>query len=91
MQNKFEFQLIEGLFLPEEAGKVVLTLINDKIKYHALENFSDKIRFDSDNNHSKERIKDLNQASDSLKELIEFAKQNNRQLRINSRIEIVLE
>ena len=39
MENKLTIKLIEGNFLPNEAGKVLFSLINSKIDYHNLEHF----------------------------------------------------
>jgi hypothetical protein len=44
--NKF-FKLIEGV-LPQKKGNVLTTLINSKIDYHNLEDFSSHIRFNND-------------------------------------------
>jgi uncharacterized protein YueI len=91
MENTFEFQLIDGEFKASDAARVVLPLINDKINFHVLERFSDKIRNDKENEHAKKRIEALNLASDNLKEFIQIAMQNDLKVTIKSKVEIILE
>lgn len=85
---KSNFKLINGVFNPSEAQKVVLDLINTKIKYHSLDSFSNHIRFNTDISSSKSRIEELNEMAESIKKLIEIAEQNNVQLQVNSEISI---
>ena len=90
MEKEYQFKLIEGQFAPSEAGKVLFSLINSKINYHNLEIFSDQIRFDEENLHSKIRIKTLTDACGIIKDLIEEASLKEMELRIESVIKIVL-
>jgi hypothetical protein len=46
MQNKSEHKLIDGIFEPDEAKNMLNSLINNKINFHNLEDFSNSIRFD---------------------------------------------
>ena len=90
MEKEYQFKLIEGHFAPSEAGKVLFSLINSKINYHNLEIFSNQIRFDNENPHSKIRIKTLSAASDYIKDLINEASLKNMELKIEGVIQIVL-
>ena len=90
IEKEYQFKLIEGQFTPAEAGKVLFSLINSKINYHNLEGFSNQIRFDKENPHSKIRIKTLSDASECIKELIKEASFQNMELKIESVIQIVL-
>ncbi len=88
MENHYDFKLIDGVFAPSEAEKVLISLINNKINYHHLEDFSNHIRFNNDLSHSKKRVLELNQAKDGIKKVLELAKENGYNLSVNSTIEI---
>lgn len=82
------YQLIDNTFSPAEAEKVLIKLINSKINYHNLEDFSNHIRFNNDPIHSKKRIQELNETKEKIKELIAIAEQKGVNLIVNSTIEI---
>jgi hypothetical protein len=90
MEKEYQFKLVEGQFAPSEAGKVLFSLINSKINYHNLEIFSNQIRFDEENPHSKIRIKTLSDASEYIKELIKEGSVQDMELKIDGVIQIVL-
>lgn len=90
MEKEYQFKLVEGQFAPSEAGKVLFSLINSKINYHNLEIFSNQIRFDEENPHSKIRIKTLSDASKYIKELIKEGSLQDMELKIDGVIQIVL-
>lgn len=90
MEKEYQFKLIEGQFAPLEAGKVLFSLINNKINYHNLEKFSNQIRFDEENPHSKIRLENLSAASNYIKDLINEASQKNMELKIEGVVQIVL-
>ena len=88
MKENFNYKLIDGVFSPLEAQKVLMDLINTKINYHGLDSFSNHIRFNTEISSSKYRIEELKKTAESIKELIELAEQNNIQLKVNSMISI---
>jgi hypothetical protein len=90
MEKEYQFKLVEGQFTPSEAGKVLFSLINNKINYHNLEKFSNQIRFDEENPHSKIRLETLSAASNYIKDLINEASLKNMELKIEGVIQIVL-
>lgn len=73
MEKEYQFNLIEGQFSPLEAGKVLFALINSKVNFHNLEIFSDQIRFEEENLHSKNRVQSLLEVSKYVKGLIKEA------------------
>ncbi|MBB1192574.1 hypothetical protein DNC80_02690 [Flavobacterium sp. SOK18b] len=91
MKKEYQFKLVEGQFEPTEAGKVLFSLINSKINYHNLEQFSNEIRFDQDHLHSKRRKETLQEASDYIKELIKEADAKNMELCVNGVIQIEMQ
>ena len=90
MENGYQFKLIEGQFSPSEARKVLLALINSKINFHNLEIFSNQIRFDEENSHSKIRIDCLLEASEYIRDLIDDASLKGMDFNIESVIQIEL-
>lgn len=66
MENSYEFKLVQGSFKPEEAGRVLLSLLQNKISYHNMEALSTQIRFGGDVSRSEKRIKELEEISESL-------------------------
>jgi hypothetical protein len=90
MEKEYQFKLVEGQFAPSEAGKVLFSLINSKINYHNLEIFSNQIRFDEENPHSKIRIKTLSDASEYIKELIKEGSLQDMELKIDGVIKIAV-
>lgn len=89
MENK-NIKLIDGTFDPNEAKKIISGVLNSKINYHNLDAFSNQIRFDSDNLKTTTRIQELQNSNSEVLELVEFAKNNNLKLKIESQIFITL-
>ena len=55
-----DFKLVDGVYNLQEVKEIVLTLLDDKIKFHQLKDFSDSERLGkTDDSHSKKRLKDL--------------------------------
>jgi hypothetical protein len=73
MENQQIFKINRG-FTSEEAGNVLTTLINSKIDYHNLEDFSSHIRF---NNAFliKKRLLELNETKEEIKKLLKVAEE----------------
>lgn len=88
--NKYQYKLIEGDFSTEEAKKVLLSLINNKIDYHNLNAFSDFIRNNESLDKSKNRILELTKTREAISLLISEAKKSGLKLNIKSYITIEL-
>jgi hypothetical protein len=88
MQETHQYQLIEGTFDPREAGKLLFTLIGDKISYHSKERFSIKEKYNGDVSHSEKRLEELKSISTALRTLIDNAITEKKLLHINSVVEI---
>jgi hypothetical protein len=91
MKNQQVFKLIDGVFTSKEAGSVLTTLINSKIDYHNLEDFSSQIRFNKDVSNSKNRLQELNETKEEIKKLLGAAEVKGLNLVIKSTIEISFE
>lgn len=81
---------IEGHFSPAEAADVLLSLLNDKIKFHTVKALN--LREDEKRSEcaSAERIKRLREAKKRVEELVVLAHRNGMELKIDSNIEINL-
>ncbi len=91
MKLKEPIKLIEGKFSPEDAKEVLLELINHKINFHSLKNFSSEERFGKSIEGSKKRIEYLKKAKEKVVEIIDKAKHDNCNLRLESCINISFE
>lgn len=83
-----EFKLIEGQFSPDEAKNILMSLFNNKIDYHQLESFSNQIRLGNDISFSQNRINDLIQSVENIKEMVEEATAKGKRLKIDGIINI---
>ena len=84
--EKKEFKLIDNTFTPEEANAVLTTLINSKIAYHNLDDFSNFVRVDRNIEHSKKRISELIETKNAMKTFIDAANESGHNLVIKSNI-----
>ena len=91
MKLKEPIKLIEGKFSPEEAKEVLLELINHKINFHSLKNFSSEERYGKSIKGSNKRIEYLKEAKEKIGEIIVKAKNTNSKLRLESFINISFE
>jgi hypothetical protein len=89
-RKDYQFQLVEGQYTPVEAKKILLGLINSKINFHQLENFSNEIRFSENTDHSKSRIELLTTASENITDLINYSIPNDMEFKIEGTIQISL-
>lgn len=84
-------KFIEGKFSPAEAKEILNGLINHKIHFHSLKNFSSEERFGVPLEGSQKRIKDLQASKEAIILIIEQAVDNNTNLKIESSINITFE
>lgn len=89
-EKDYQFKLVEGQYTPLEAKKILLGLINSKINFHQLENFSNEIRFSENTVHSKIRIELLTDASENITDLLDYSLLNDMHFKIDGTIQISL-
>lgn len=82
------YLLIEGLFSPSEAADVLLSLLNDKIKFHSVQLLNLQHPDCQDSLNSKNRIVQLKKAKEEITTLIVQAKNEGQILQVHSTIEI---
>ncbi|MEM9143166.1 MAG: hypothetical protein AAGA86_09270 [Bacteroidota bacterium] len=83
-------KLVEGSFSPAEAADVLLSLINDKIKFHTVQALNLKQGYQEDTSHSEQRIKELKEAKEMVKTLVVKAQKEGLAIEIHSPIQIRL-
>jgi hypothetical protein len=89
MENKpLIIELIDTEFSPEDAGKILLSLINHKIQYHQIEVFSTEERFGEPSQHSLKRLESLKSSSEEISKYIKTSIQENKKIKIHSQINI---
>ncbi len=91
MKAKQPIKFIEGKFSPEEAKEVLVDLLNHKINFHSLKNFSSEERFGKPVEGSQKRIEELKESREKIIVLIKQAVDKNTNLRIESYINIAFE
>jgi hypothetical protein len=82
------FKLVEGDFSAADAKEILLRLIEQKISFHNLKCFSHEVRYGSKDEHSLERIEELNKTKEKLILIINQAQIDGHLLSINSSIDV---
>lgn len=91
VESKKEIKLIDGVFTPDEAKSVLITMIDNKINYHKLDDFSYHIRTDRHPHHSKKRVDELLETKAQLRSWIDLIQPHSPQLRIKGTVIIELD
>ncbi|MFU8763833.1 MAG: hypothetical protein ACNA7T_04875 [Haliea sp.] len=84
------YSLINGVFYPDEASQLLMTLIEDKISFHKRNDWSRRERFGEVDGASVKRVRELVQTKADLSALIEEAAAAGLNLSINGTIAITL-
>jgi len=82
------YTLINGTFSANDATKILLDMINNKINYHHLQIHSISERFNGDVSHSEKRIAELTKLSKSIRKSLEAAEEKGLHVEIHCPIEI---
>lgn len=85
-----KYKLVDGEFSGGEAHEILMALINSKIDFHSLYAFSNKIRFNSSDEDSKNRVDELMQTRDAISALIKKADDEGYNFSVKSDISIEL-
>lgn len=91
MKKKEIIELIQGTFKPDEAREVLLQLINNKINFHNLKNWSSHERFGKPDAYSEQRLKKLEESRKKVEKFISDLDDGEHTITINSTIEINIE
>jgi hypothetical protein len=85
-----EIVFIKGSFNPAEAADVLLSLLNDKIKFHTVKSLKLNPGSSQSEKHSAARIGALMEAKKTVEELVLTAHRKGMDLEINSTLAIRL-
>ena len=85
-----EIRFIDGTFNAADAEEVLLSVLRDKINFHACLLHSNMERFGVDASNSELRIKELRAERDRVKAMIKSAKEEGALVNIDSTISIKL-
>jgi hypothetical protein len=85
-----DYSLINGTFMPGDASRILLGIINDKITFHNLEILSIRERFNGDVSHSMRRIEELNEVREELRKVLAIAVDNEMEVRVNCTLKLEL-
>lgn len=88
MKTTSKFQLIDGVFTPDDAKNILNSMISNKIQHHDLEGFSNVIRFNLNPAHSKKRIEELNEIKSTINRLLNEIESNEQVVELKCEFEI---
>ncbi|CAN5792595.1 hypothetical protein BH11BAC3_BH11BAC3_40230 [soil metagenome] len=91
MTGKKDIKFIDGKFSPEDAKEILVNLMNHKIRFHSMKNFSSEERFGKPVEGSQKRIDELKASREKIILLIQQAVDDKSDLRIESSINIAFE
>ena len=83
-------ELIKGEFSVLEAKELLFNLINQKINFHNLRDWSSQERYGMPDENSVQRIQQLKQSKESLQELVQIARKEGLSFKIDAKISIEL-
>lgn len=86
--QKNSFQLIDGIFTPEQARQILGAMVKSKIDYHCLEKLSETERLGIKGN-SEERLVSLRTLDADLKKLLDSEGHNGRKFDVKVTIQII--
>jgi len=89
-ETQHNVQLVTGTFSPIEAADVLLSLLTYKIKFHTVQMLSSQEKCSPNTSTSNQRIADLKNAKNTIKDLILKARDEGYELQIESTIKIDL-
>lgn len=79
-----KFRLINGTYTADEAGEILLSLINHKIDFHETHLFACEERNERDRLNSEQRIEQLKESAKLVEEMIEQARQQGASISVES-------
>jgi len=88
--NDQDYSIIDGTFMPGDASRILLGIINDKINYHNLEILSIRERFNGDVSHSIKRIDELTEIREELRRVLAIATDNEMEVRVKCSLKLEL-
>ncbi len=91
MKKTENIELIKGTFTPEQAHEILLKLLDSKINFHNLKNWSSNEKFGKPDAYSEQRLKYLKESRKMVETLVSTSLSEGKNMVINSSIEINIE
>lgn len=91
MKKTETIELIKGIFTPDEAREILLGLLDSKINFHNLKRWSSNERFGKPDSYSEQRVQYLKESRKKVETLVSRLISEEKNLIINSSIEINIE
>lgn len=91
MEKKKKINLINGQFDADGANEILMDLYTRNIQFNKVKNFSSQIRFGNDDLNALTRVQQLKENLSTIESIINEAKHLNKNLVINSFVEIKYE
>ncbi|TNE80448.1 MAG: hypothetical protein EP332_07485 [Bacteroidetes bacterium] len=88
--QSIEIDLINGTYNAAEGAEIVCHLLDEKIKFLSMRNFSDQVRFGELDEEISERLEYLKQAVQEARSFIQGKNKKNQSFTIESKITIRL-
>ncbi len=88
--NKQDHRLVSGVFSPDEANTMLMSLLEDKINFHKRNIWSHRERFGKGDVSSENRIRELRQTKADISKLLDSAALEGAPLAIRCNIEIAV-
>jgi hypothetical protein len=91
MEKKKKINLINGHFNANDANEILMDLYTRNIQFNKVKNFSSQIRFGNEDLNALIRVQQLKENLSTIESIINEAKHLNKNLVINSFVEIKYE
>lgn len=88
MKNQKQFKLIEGTFTPQAAGKILYTMIQNKISFHNVAIMATNEKTSVEDAHSEKRVSELLEMRSSLKEQLDMANELGMKVEVHGYFEV---
>jgi hypothetical protein len=88
---KKKIKLINGQFSANDAQEILMDLYTKNIQFNNVKNFSSQIRFGNDDQNALKRVEELKENLANISSIISQAKSQNKNLVIDSFVEIKYE
>lgn len=88
MQNEEKYPIIKGEFLPSEARSILMNILNNKIKFHEMRNFSSVEMHGHKDQNAENSIVRLKNISEQVEAILNDAELKNKKLSILAELNI---
>jgi dihydroorotase len=88
MNNTEKITLINGVYKQEDAKEILMTVFNEKVKFHELKQFSMKVCFGKEDEAINNRVLELKESMNKIEAIILAAKAENKFIKIQAEVNI---